>query len=59
MHDPNFSLSDRDLKKKEEKELGVGAYITGCLLTKRENYKLASARRLSSLRLLPQFDYYS
>lgn len=21
-------------KKKEEKELGVGAYITGCLLTK-------------------------
>lgn len=22
------------LKKKEEKEMGVGAYITGCLLTK-------------------------
>ena len=28
------NLSDRDLKKKEEKELRVGAYITDCLLTK-------------------------
>lgn len=27
MHGPDFNLSDRDLKKREEKELGVGAYI--------------------------------
>lgn len=31
---PDFNLSDRDFEKKEEKELGVCAYITDCLLTK-------------------------
>ena len=44
-------------QKKEEKELGVDAYITGCLLTLNSHSKRPILIYLS--RLLLQFDYYS
>lgn len=53
---------DEQLKKKEEKELGVGGYITGCLLTKQRGQATASktiARWHASVFQLLQFDYYS
>ena len=40
------------LKKKEEKELGVGAYITGCLLTK-PSWLRSSPRQLGKAIPLP------
>ena len=59
MHGLDLNLSDRDLKKKEEKELGVCAYITDYLLTKPSLSLRGLGSKVGRATTFRMFDYYS